>query len=377
MIVTDFFKTYFSIINNSVGKESKEIIYIDLFCGPGVFDSDQPSTPMVLLDLINKYENDDIRNKLRIVFNDEDSKNIKKLKSLIENHEVVSKLKHPPEISNKCARDVDIKVHTFKKCPIFSFIDPWGYKDVSVTQTWDLVENIGSDCVLFFNSNRFIMDINKKTLHCHLEPIFGNTLPEVITLVNDDSFDQKKKAQRIVELFSMNLIREKGKSHYNGYRLFVLPFGFEADDKEKISHHILFITKNHKAITEMKKVMVKHANSNDTQFTFDSKESLQISMFHRNDLVIDGITKTLKEFMATENKNFAKTWKVDILLESLDHFYMTQNYLVTPYLRNELKDTIEYLYNRGLIEVILPPNKKISKIITFEREFKIREELLV
>lgn len=256
LIVTDFFKAYFPIINHSVGKDKKEIIYIDLFCGPGKFEDGQPSTPLALLDLVNNFKNDDIRQKLRIVFNDENDDYIDKLKKIVDNHGVVPKLTYPVEITNKSAGDVDIKVHTYKKCPIFSFIDPWGYKDVSVTQTWELVENIGSDCVLFFNSNRFIMDINKEAQVCHFEPIFGEQLHEVVNTVNNGVMSQKQKAQKIVELFSRNLVNEMSKSKYSGYKLYVLPFGFEADDKEKISHHIVFITKSHKAIKEMKKVMI-------------------------------------------------------------------------------------------------------------------------
>ena len=151
MIVTEFFKAYFPIINNSVGQNAREIIYIDLFSGPGCFENGDPSTPLALLNLINAFQSDDIRNKLRIVLNDENSAFIEKLRTLVSTHDVRSRLKHEPIISNKKAGEVDLKVYTYKNVPIFSFIDPWGYKDVSAEQTWELVKNIGSDCVLFFN----------------------------------------------------------------------------------------------------------------------------------------------------------------------------------------------------------------------------------
>jgi len=254
LIVTDFFKAYFSIINRSVGKDASEIIYIDLFCGPGKFADGKPSTPLALLNIANDFQQDDIRNKLKIVFNDENSEFIKTLEDIVSTHEVISKLKYKPIITNKKASEVDIKVYINKNVPIFSFIDPWGYKDVSAEQTWALVKNIGSDCVLFFNSNRFLMDIPKEAQLCHFEPIFGSQLTEVEKVVNDRLMTQKQKTQKIVELFSKNLCNEMNKANYSGYKLFVLPFIFEADDKEKISHHIVFISKNQKAIIEMKKV---------------------------------------------------------------------------------------------------------------------------
>lgn len=377
LIVTDFFKTYFQIINNSVGKYSSEIIYVDLFCGPGMFDDGQPSTPLALLNLVNDSRNDDIRNKLRIVFNDENSNSISKLKEIINNHEVVSKLKYPIEITSKRAGEVNIKEYTDKECPIFSFIDPWGYKDVSVTQTWELVKNRGSDSVLFFNSNRFIMDINKKSQACHLEPIFGDQLSEVEKVVNNSKVDQKQKAQRVVELFSKNLINEMAKSKYMDYKLYVLPFGFEADDKEKISHHILFITKSHKAIIEMKKVMLKHSNATIPMFLFDSKDQYQISLFNRVDFVDEVILEMIKKFFKSNLSLINRKWTVATLMEALDNWNMNSKFQVTPYSYEEVKETVKKLDREGLVQLILDPEKKIRENITNDREFKLKKELLV
>lgn len=332
---------------------------------------------MALLDIVNNFINDDIRKKLRIVFNDENPVFVERLKKLVDQHEVLPKLRYQPTILNECAKDVNLNVHTYKECPIFSFIDPWGYKDVSVTQTWKLVKNIGSDCVLFFNSNRFIMDINKETQYCHLEPIFGEQLPDVINLVNNVEMDQKKKAEKIVELFSRNLMKEVQSEKYSEYKLFVLPFGFEADNKNKISHHILFITKSHKAILEMKKVMVKHNNSNDTSLVYDSKDDLQISLFNRDDFVEEGIIEVIKECMRKNNRFLHETWKVGTLLASLDECNMAEKYQVTPYLADELKRVIDNLDKEGFVEVNFPKGKKIVKRITNDRQFKLKKELLV
>jgi hypothetical protein len=189
--------------------------------------------------------------------------------------------------------------------------------------------------------------------------------------------DQKKKAERIVELFSRNLVKEMENEKYSGYKLFVLPFGFEADNKEKISHHILFITKSHKAIVEMKKVMLKHNNSNDTSLIYDSKDDFQISLFNRDDFVEEGLMEVIKECMRKNNRFLNKTWKVGTLLESLDECNMAEKYQVTPYLADELKGVIENLDKEGFVEVIIPKGKKIKKRITNDREFKLKKELLV
>jgi three-Cys-motif partner protein len=377
LIVTDFFKAYFPIINNSVGKESNEIIYLDLFCGPGKFDDGANSTPLALLDLINNFKNDEIRNKLRIVFNDENEDFVELLNENISSHEVLGRLKFKPTIMNKRAGEVDIKLFTNKEVPIFSFIDPWGYKDVSAKHVWDLVKNVGSDCVLFFNSNRCLMDIPKESQSCHFQMIFGDQLSNVVNVVNSPLYGQKIKTQKIVELFSRNLYEVMSKENYPHYRLYVLPFAFEADDKEKVSHHIVFISKSHKAVLEMKKVMVKHCNVNSDCLGFDSKDQLQISLFNRADYIDNSIVEIVKTYFLNKPKSFNHTWTIASLLEVLDRYNMEKHYQVTPYTFEELKGTIENMCNKGKITLIIENGKKIKKNITDSRKFKVNQELLV
>ena len=377
MIVTEFFKAYFPIINNSVGQKAREIIYIDLFSGPGCFENGDPSTPLALLNLINAFQLDDIRNKLRIVLNDENSKFVEKLKTIVNNHEVKSRLKFEPVITNMKAGEVDLKVYTYKNVPIFSFIDPWGYKDVSADQTWALVKNIGSDCVLFFNSNRFLMDIPKESQSCHFKPIFGDQLPEVVKIVFDVTMGQKQKTQKIVELFSKNLCNVMAKSSYMGFKLFVLPFCVAADDKEKTSHHIVFITKNHKAIIEMKKVMLKNTNRDNIQLGFDSKEQLEISLFGRADFSEDVIVNLIKQHFRNNYDCFYKEWTIASLLEELDLNSMISVNQVTPYSFEEIKKVLKLLERNGAIDIKVEANQKIRDKITNERKFIIKKELLV
>jgi len=375
LIVTDFLKAYFPIILQSVGKNVSEIIYLDFFCGPGQFEDGVPSTPIALLNYIGNSKNDDIRNKLHIVFNDEKAEYIEALIKTVEVHPVIPTLKFKPEIMNRRAGEIDINQYTCKKCPIFSFIDPWGYKDISTEQTWELIKNIGSDCVLFFNSNRFLMDFSKEASSVHYSKIFGEQLPEIRSVVENNQLSQKKKTQLIVELFSKNMYKRMEKEVYSKYRMFVLPFVFEADDKEKVSHHIVFITKSHKAVIEMKKVMLKHCNLCGTQLGFDSKDQFQISLTHRSDYITDDIIKLVKEY-CRENSSFCeKSWTVSSLLETLDSYNMKLKYQVTPYSVEEIKNAIKHLDRDNQIELIVHPNQKIRDRITDDREFKIRKNL--
>ena len=281
-IVTEFFKVYFSIINHA--GFSDDIYYIDLFSGPGVYNDGTLSTPMLLLNQIDAFESNDIRDKLHLIFNDENTQFYNTLKEHIEKHSVYSRLKHKPQITNLRASQVDLSPYLSGKKPKFSFIDPWGYIDVSAEQIGELVKSIGSDCVLFFNSNRILQDLSKDQSQAHMNKIFGSLLSEAINTQKNTLLTQQQKARKFVSLFSQNLYNtyfQPLKSQ--GYRLFVLPFAIDQDDVDKISHYIVFISKNHKAVYEMKKIMLKKSNTNNTTLGFDVKDKYTISMLSRAD----------------------------------------------------------------------------------------------
>lgn len=365
-IVTEFFKTYFSIINNT--GFSDEIYYIDLFCGPGKYKDGTKSTPLVLLDIIETFKSDDIRNKLVMVFNDENLEYYETLKQHITTHPVYKKLKHKPELLNKKASEVDLTKYYSNSKPKFSFIDPWGYIDVSAEQISKLVKSIGSDCVLFFNSNRILQDLSKPHSELHMKKIFGDKYSDAIEVQQNVKLTQREKAHRFVSLFSRNLFDKYfGKLKAKNYRLFVLPFSVEQDEVEKISHYLLFISKNHKAVREMKKIMVRNSNTFSASLGFDNKDVLSMSLFSREKDVSEGLRNLFAELFEyyPQLKNQKKT--VFGWLECIDKYSMSTRFEVTPYTAEELKNCAEIWYKFGEIDIEIPKNKTIRKSITDDR----------
>ena len=371
-IVTEFFKTYFSIINRR--GFSEEIYYIDLFSGPGIYKDGTRSTPMVLMDIVESFKDDDIRNKLVMLFNDENSEYYNTLNQQVVQHPVYPKLKHKPIVLNKKASEVDLTTYYSNQKPKFSFIDPWGYIDVSAEQISKLVKSIGSDCVLFFNSNRILQDLGKSHSKSHMQKIFGSRYEEAVSVQQDRSLSQYSKAHKFVSLFSQNLydtyfagLKSKG------YRLFVLPFAVEQDEVEKISHYLLFITKNHKAISEMKKIMVKKSNTFSEILGYDNKDLLTISLFSREQDVCVGIATVFNDLFAQQPQ--LRVQKKDIFewLMLVDAFSMSIKYEVTPYTAEEIKKCVEKWDREGKIDVEIPANKNIKKRITNDRKFSFNE----
>ena len=329
---------------------------------------------MVLMDIVDSFKDDDIRNKLVMLFNDENAEYYNTLNQQVAQHPVYPKLKHKPIVVNKKASGVDLTFYYSNQKPKFSFIDPWGYIDVSAEQISKLVKSIGSDCVLFFNSNRILQDLGKSHSKSHMEKIFGSRYEEAISVQQDSTLTQYSKAHKFVSLFSQNLydtyfsgLRSKG------YRLFVLPFAVEQDEVEKISHYLLFITKNHKAISEMKKIMVKKSNTFSEILGYDNKDLLTISLFSREQDVCVGIKTIFNDLFAQQPK--LRVQKKDIFewLMLVDAFSMSIKYEVTPYTAEEIKKCVEQWDKEGKIDIENPPNKAIKKSITNDRKFSFNE----
>lgn len=372
LIVTEFFKAYFPIINATF---QRDIWYIDLFCGPGCYEDGSASTPIKLLDVIDSFKDDAVRARLKIVFNDHNKDYTEKLRQHIQMHPVLPRLKYQPQILNLKASEVDLSTYTRGNNPVFSFVDPWGYKDVSMSQVWSLVKNRGSDCVLFFNSDRILQDISKPANAQDFQQIFGDLFEDAKAIQTDSTMSQRKKAEAFLTLFSKNLYLTVQKEYGNKFKIFVLPFYVEADDKEKTSHYIVFISKAHKAIQEMRKVMIKHGNSISAELGYDSKDEMQISLLNRNDDSSESIVKTIKTIFSQYQQFYGTKYTVASLSELMDRYEMWTMYRVLPYSLQEVKSVIQKLHQRGCINVILPEGKRIRTFITNDREFYITQKI--
>lgn len=349
-IVSEFFKAYYSILNNA-GKTKNGFNYIDLFSGPGIYEDGSNSTPVVLLDTINNSKTD-IVDKILMVFNDENTDYSNSLKSVVENHIVYDKMKQKPIIFNKSANEIDIKKYLVSGKPTFSFVDPWGYKDVSAEQIKDLIKSVGSDCILFFNVNRILQDLPKDTSAFHMQKIFGEEYQNARILVDVGGITQHEKGRKFVELFSKNLYnKEFDDLKRKGYKLFVLPFAFKQDNMDKTSHYILFISKNHKAILEMKKIMVKTSNSHTTELSYDEKNAMNFSFFRREDNVKHDMECVIKKMLLNNPSLFNKNKSLIEWFELIDRYSMKINYIVTPYTFNEFQGAVEALDEKGFVNV--------------------------
>lgn len=242
---------YFSAWSKVFYKKNK-LGYIDLFSGPGIFENGIESTPM----LITKYciNDENLRNKVCLIFNEKNKDLYKQLKSNLETLNL-KKLKYVPQISNLC---VDYSTHEIFKnalIPCFSFIDPAGYAGLSLELLSNLGKDFGSDLLFFFNFNDINRAISNPKVKDHMIHLFGEN--------HFDALSSKLNKLNIDNPINKNLIRENMIINEISEALqecglkYVLPFRFKFEKKNRTSHYLIFASKNVRGFTIMKDIMYK------------------------------------------------------------------------------------------------------------------------
>lgn len=193
-IVINFLNIYLNIISNSKWGKGRDIYYLDLFSGPGVYKDGSHSTPIEVMNMLENMKNRAAANKVHLVFNDENRNFVNSLKENIRNHSYYKSIIHKPIITNEHVCNFNLEPFLHNGAPIFSFIDPWGYKDISTNLIWSLVKPIGSDCILFFNSNRILQDLSKTNHYDDMLDLFGDEYSNALSVQKNKQLSQNQKA---------------------------------------------------------------------------------------------------------------------------------------------------------------------------------------
>jgi three-Cys-motif partner protein len=165
---------YFSVWAKIIGPRARagRVGYIDLFAGPGRYKDGSASTPLLVLEQV--IADPDLRGRLVTIFNDEDPDHTASLASEIKKLPGIETLKYPPEIqTGNVGEGVAESLKASPLIPIFSFIDPFGYKGLSLGLVKGAIKDWGSDCVFFFNYNRINAGISNALVDEHMNALFG------------------------------------------------------------------------------------------------------------------------------------------------------------------------------------------------------------
>lgn len=253
----------------------KQIRYIDLFAGPGMYEDGSPSTPI----LIGKHCEKDqlLKSTVRLIFNDKlYSENLKKNflahfpeKTFTQRpHFGSSTVGESQEITKFLTESTHVEKNN--ESPSLLFIDPFGYKGIETKVLAQFLKNWGNEIFLFVNTKRIHPALENEKFTELMEDLFPTTLSKIKT--------ERLYKLTVPERLKL-IIDSLGKEYETilNSKVYYTAFKFQEEDSDATSHYILHITKGSRGFDLIKTIYNDFANVGTifdgvNTYTFDSKK---------------------------------------------------------------------------------------------------------
>jgi len=335
-IVRKYFWAWSKVIIPFAKKSSGKIAYIDLFAGPGIYGDGSKSTPILILE--RAIQESDLRNMLVALFNDANPEHAASLKRAIDSIPEIESLKFQPLVYND---EVDIgfeKVFSNKNLvPTLLFLDPWGYKGLSIDLIGSVLKNWGCDCILFFNYNRIQVSLANPKVIEHMDALFGKERAERLR-TQLETVPAEEKEPTIIEAVTEAL--------HDAGATYVLPFCFKDSHRHCTSHHLILATKHPRGYQIMKDIMARESSS-DVQgvpsFEYNPATIRQTILYEYSRPIEDLENLLLAEFAG-------KTLSMNEVFE--------QHNVGRRFIRPNYKEALITLEHEGKIIVNPPANQR-------------------
>lgn len=327
-IVSKYFAAWANVLLPSVIKHNGRLAYIDLYAGPGRYKDGSASTPLMVLE---KAVNDPKLSKhIVALFNDMDTGNTSSLQAEIDKLPGVDGLAYKPVVScNAVDSDAEKYFSETRLIPSFTFIDPWGYKGLSLKIVNGVIKDWGCDCVFFFNYNRINAGISNDAVEEHMTALFG---PERAHELRNRVAGASPTMRESMILEEMTLaIKEMGGT-------FVLPFRFK-NPSGRPTHHLIFVSKNFRGYSIMKEIMTKESSTEDQgvpSFTYSPADASMPLLFSLQQ-PLSALRASLLETFAGRELTTVQIYEA----HSVD----------TPFIMKNYKEVLRQMEEDGVIQV--------------------------
>ena len=354
-IVSKYFSAWANVIlatQKRYPQHAQSMAYVDLFAGPGRYNDQSKSTPILVLETI--LNNQELSNRVITLFNDKDPGNITNLQQSITSIEGINRLRYPPAFFNEEVGDEIAQLFNSRKLvPTFFFVDPWGYKGLSLNLVSSIIKDWGCDCVFFFNYNRVNMGVNNDAVRTHMISLFGE---EYLVRLQNDCVGKTSSEREIIVLQTLcDALKQYGSN-------FVLPFRFRNENGTRTSHHLIFLSKNFRGYDIMKGIMANESSQKTdgvASFEYNPRDSRfqQGSLLDMLSTPLDRLSELLLRDYAGKTIVFQKLYE--------------EHSVNRPYIKRNYKDVLIQLYQNGQITAINQKTKKPPRQGTFSDEMLI------
>lgn len=133
----------------------KSINIYDLFCGEGIYENGGKGSPIEILEIVKNihFQNKNSNKPINCLFNDIDKKKVDKLQSEIKTRNLhyssIGKLEFSYEDYKNILPKTVRTIKTLNDTKTFIFIDPYGYKEIRLSDIRDLLSTKTTEVLLF------------------------------------------------------------------------------------------------------------------------------------------------------------------------------------------------------------------------------------
>ncbi len=213
--------------------------------GPGRYKDGTKSTPLLILE--KAIADAEMSQMLVTIFNDKDDESVRELEHAINRLPGIERLKHRPLVMNDEVGSEMVKVFSqISLVPTLFFVDPWGYKGLSLQLVNAVLKDWGCDCIFFFNYNRINMGLSNPVVQEHMAALFGGKREEAMR-VKLEGLSPQDRENYVVEELCEALGAKRSR--------YVLPFTFKNEAGTRTSHHLIFVSKHPLGYGIMKEIM--------------------------------------------------------------------------------------------------------------------------
>jgi three-Cys-motif partner protein len=340
-IVQKYFFTWAGIITATQSRHrpgaENRIGYVDLFAGPGRYKDGAASTPLRVLQ--QAIENPIYAERLVTIFNDKDEAHARSLEQSIQALPGIERLKHKPEIWNEEVGDqIAQQFESIRTIPLLAFVDPWGYKGLTLRLVNAFLKDWGCDCIFFFNYSRINAGLSNPFVHEHMCALFG---PERAAALRDQ-LEPLSPADR-----EAIIVNELGTALQAYGHRFVLPFCFKNESGRRTTHHLILVTKHFKGYEVMKEIMAKSSsetNQGVPSFIYLPPTANQQRLLFELSRPLDDLKGQLLVAFAGRTRSMREIYEE----HSVDRPFLARNY----------KAVLSAMLEEGLIRVDRPPKRQ-------------------
>ena len=297
-IVAKYFDVWSQVMlktQNRYPYHDNKIAYIDLFAGPGRYTDGTISTPLLVLE--KAVQDNELRQRLVTIFNDKNESNTNSLLEAIKELPGIETLNYQPQVLTQEVGEEIVKMfEKMRLIPTLFFVDPWGYKGLSLRLVNSVLKDWGCDCIFFFNYTRINMGLNNDAVQEHMNALFGKERADHLRPKLDSLTPQNREVTIIEEL--CRAIRDSGPEY-------VLPFRFKDDRGSRTSHHLIFVSKHFKGYEIMKNIMADESSNTQqgvATFEYNPADVQQPFLFELSRPLDDLGDMLLREFAGQKLK---------------------------------------------------------------------------